>query len=138
MKIETATHEVSMETNSKRLIKLFIRWLQATPRLYPLSGAKQHAYQAFQVWNFMSENGTIPGLLEKTRLNARTDKALTDFAPGTISSYLGSVEKLIFVPIDTSLICNQEEQGARLFIDNLSCTTQLLSKKIKIRRSYKD
>ena len=99
VKIEPATHEVSIETNSKRLIKLFIRWLQATPRLYPLSGAKQHAYQAFQVWNFMSENGTIQGLLEKTRLNVRTDKALTDFAPGTISSYLGSVEKLIVVLI---------------------------------------
>ena len=95
VKIEPDTHEVSSETNSKRLIKPFIRWMQETPRLYSATGAKQHAYQAFQMWNFMSENGTIQGLLEKTRLNAWTDKALKEFAPGTISSYLGSVEKLI-------------------------------------------
>ena len=87
------------------------------------------------MWNFMSENGTIQGLLEKTRLNAWTDKALTDFAPGTISSYLGSAEKLIVFLLDTSLICYQEERRARRFIDHLSSTKKLLSKKIKIRRT---
>jgi hypothetical protein len=83
----------------------------------------------------MSENRTIQGLLEKTRLNAWTDKVLKEFAPGTISSYLGSVEKLIVFLIDTSLISNQEEPRARRFIDNISSTKKLLTKKMKIRRT---
>jgi hypothetical protein len=135
VKIEPDTHEVSSETNSNRLFTRFIMWMQATPRLYPLSGASQHAYQAFQVWNFISENRTIQGLLEKTRLNAWTDEVLKEFAPGTISSYLGSVEKLIVFLIDTSLISNQEEPRARRFIDNISSTKKLLTKKMKIRRT---
>lgn len=73
----------------------FKNWLTRVPYMTAQKMAVQHVNQAYNVWHDMTVNYDMQGLLEKTALNAWFCRNLEEMKPGTVASYLGSLNRLI-------------------------------------------
>ncbi|CAC5388943.1 unnamed protein product [Mytilus coruscus] len=113
----------------------FYNWLQRMPLQMTSVNARQHANQALHVWRYMTEKLTIQGLFEKTALNGWVGEALKTFQPGTVVSYIGSVNRLVTFLLDAEQIPQQEEPRARRLMDHIFLTRKMPGKKVKLRRT---